>query len=1052
MTVITPLSLRKLFAALLLFVFGTLAAGAAYAGDESREFKIKKAEWRDHRQKFKVEGEGRNGLKVTVFNALDPSQVLGRKEVKDGKWKMKVKEPPPDPVPCRIRAVQSDGKVAERDVEHAPSNCAPKPVGGEEREFKIKKVEWRSGKAELRVEGEGANGLEVTVRNAFDLSRILGKKEVKEGKWKVKDEDPAPVPCRVRAEQSDGRVQERDVKDAPADCAPKGDDRANVPPAADANGPYTGTTGVDVNFSSAGSNDPDGTIDSFAWDFGDGGISTAVNPSHAYAAAGTYTVTLTVTDSDGASDSDSTTATITNPDQPPVNVPPTAVDDSYETPEDIRLNVDAPGLLGNDSDDDGDALTAELRSDPVFGTVTLNADGSFSYTPAPGFSGSDSFIYRADDGRDAGNDATVTITVTRVVANRCPDPLPTTLPEAHELCTTPYTGPEVCVQCHEDQARDMHGSVHYQQNGATDFVTNIDGLGGERGFDFAATGMNTYCGTHENSPRFTCAGCHVGNGRFPMPQSEFEQLPASSAAAHEQLANIDCLTCHQERYRRFPDWINTDGIVDIANLFEPLTLENVALDANGDLLVSPGSTVVRTGLEGIPVVDPITLDFEFAPAGAPGSVDFELPADSPFAPMSITTEVAAQTVHLTTRRSCLSCHAGAAGANGAKRGDLTSLLADPDIGLDMHMSPAGQDLTCSDCHTAVGVNGETHRVRGRGVDLRPNDVPERFTCENGGCHDDRPHGDFSDRNPARDTHALKVACQTCHIPTYGKGIATEVARDWEDPHLSQSACNGRGGWLPREDKGGDLIPSYVWYDGDSEVYFMGESLAGVPTVPLAAEVAQRFVGDFSAGDPAITLALPTAILAADGTLDTTLGVTNPGAKLQAMKEHWGKLARHDGRNTLIGHSTFDFFRTGDFDLAVRSGMEQSPGMSSGDAFSVVAVHTYQSLNHGVEVKANALDCNECHKPLSGNARIDLGADFGYGLRTGTSAVTGSKVSGTLNGDLDLICSQCHGNKTNSRDREFTEVHNRHVNGKRRDCASCHDFSRLDVRAGLNLNN
>ena len=59
------------------------------------------------------------------------------------------------------------------------------------------------------------------------------------------------------------------------------------------------------------SSDPDGTIVSRSWSFGDGGSSTATNPSHTYAAAGTYTVTLTVTDDDGATDAASQAVTVT---------------------------------------------------------------------------------------------------------------------------------------------------------------------------------------------------------------------------------------------------------------------------------------------------------------------------------------------------------------------------------------------------------------------------------------------------------------------------------------------------------------------------------------------------------------------------------------------------------------------------------------------------------------------------------------------------------------------------------------------------------------------
>jgi len=85
---------------------------------------------------------------------------------------------------------------------------------------------------------------------------------------------------------------------------------ANKPPVADANGPYTGTEGVPLTFDGSGSNDPDGAIFSYEWDFGDGYNGTGVNPTHTYAQNDTYTVTLTVTDNLAATDTNTTTATI----------------------------------------------------------------------------------------------------------------------------------------------------------------------------------------------------------------------------------------------------------------------------------------------------------------------------------------------------------------------------------------------------------------------------------------------------------------------------------------------------------------------------------------------------------------------------------------------------------------------------------------------------------------------------------------------------------------------------------------------------------------------
>ena len=71
---------------------------------------------------------------------------------------------------------------------------------------------------------------------------------------------------------------------------------------------------------------------------------------------------------------------------------------SYSVTENTALTVPAPGVLGNDTDADGDTLTAALVGAPQHGTLTLNPNGSFTYTPASNFTGTDTFTYRASDG------------------------------------------------------------------------------------------------------------------------------------------------------------------------------------------------------------------------------------------------------------------------------------------------------------------------------------------------------------------------------------------------------------------------------------------------------------------------------------------------------------------------------------------------------------------------------------------------------------------------------------------------------------------------------
>jgi VCBS repeat-containing protein len=120
------------------------------------------------------------------------------------------------------------------------------------------------------------------------------------------------------------------------------------------------------------------------------------------------TDSFTYVANDGQADSNPATVTIT---VDAVNHAPAAAEDSYSTPEDQPLSVSAGGVLGNDADADGDALTAVLAQGPDNGTLTLNPDGFFQYTPNAGFHGTDSFTYAANDGQADSNPATVTITV-----------------------------------------------------------------------------------------------------------------------------------------------------------------------------------------------------------------------------------------------------------------------------------------------------------------------------------------------------------------------------------------------------------------------------------------------------------------------------------------------------------------------------------------------------------------------------------------------------------------------------------------------------------------
>ncbi len=105
--------------------------------------------------------------------------------------------------------------------------------------------------------------------------------------------------------------------------------------------------------------------------------------------------------------------------QAPVS-PPVGVADAYSVVGGGTLTVPAPGVLGNDTDPDGDPLTAQLVSTTTQGTLTLNPNGSFTYVAPDGAAGTDSFTYVANDGTSDSNIATVTITIQAGCAGRRP--------------------------------------------------------------------------------------------------------------------------------------------------------------------------------------------------------------------------------------------------------------------------------------------------------------------------------------------------------------------------------------------------------------------------------------------------------------------------------------------------------------------------------------------------------------------------------------------------------------------------------------------------------
>lgn len=132
---------------------------------------------------------------------------------------------------------------------------------------------------------------------------------------------------------------------------------------------------------------------------------------HTYAQPGTYAITVSIAHSAADTVRVNDTAVLATA---IVNQPPHSVDDFYVLSSSATSTAPADqGVLANDTDPDqqalGETLSASLIAGPANGSVTLNADGSFSYTKGGGFAGFDRFTYAASDGAKTGNTATVTV-------------------------------------------------------------------------------------------------------------------------------------------------------------------------------------------------------------------------------------------------------------------------------------------------------------------------------------------------------------------------------------------------------------------------------------------------------------------------------------------------------------------------------------------------------------------------------------------------------------------------------------------------------------------
>lgn len=313
----------------------------------------------------------------------------------------------------------------------------------------------------------------------------------------------------------------------------------------------------------------------------------------------------------------------------------------------------------------------------------------------------------------------------------------------------------------------------------------------------------------------------------------------------------------------------------------------------------------------------------------------------------------AQHVGKSSRTNCGACHFYGGGGDGVKHGDMDSSLAAPPKEVDVHMSPQGANMSCSDCHaeTAHQIGGS--RYQGHPADPHGKDLPvsdgHPTTCQS--CHGNAPM-----HNAKLNDHVDKVACQTCHIPAFARGgKPTKMWWDWSKAGDKTRGTNGvekdENGWVVYHFAKGEFqwaenaIPTYAWWNG-----YLGPTVKGEKVTPDE--------------DGVIYINRP------HGQAD------EKDARIYPFKEFRGRQPYDPLNNLFIIPHLFPYnqddksayWKGFDWEKAFEVGMKTANLPYSGQ-YEWVETIMYWPITHMVAPAEQALQCNECHSRHSRLAGI-----------------------------------------------------------------------------------
>jgi len=450
--------------------------------------------------------------------------------------------------------------------------------------------------------------------------------------------------------------------------------------------------------------------------------------------------------------------------------------------------------------------------------------------------------------------------------------------------------------------------------------------------------INSFCGNVvTNEPR--CTSCHAGYG---WKDQSFD-------FSSEQ--NVDCLACH-DTTGTYVKWADGAG----HPLYEPRI-------TGSKFGVYPKELVTRLE-NGKFRHDPPDLSKVARNIGKPD------------------------------RQVCGLCHFYGGGGDNVKHGDLSSVLNAPERHIDVHMSPDGANMVCTDCHTAHGHEWPGSRYLGTVKDERKPIPgfrrPHVVNCDS--CHTRTPHDLTTLRGIKLNNHTDRVACQTCHIPEFARGgVATKTWWDWSTiGKLKDGKPYSETGPLGREtyvsQKGDfrwekDVVPTYAFWNGVVEYTLLGEKI-----------------------DPESIVSINRT----HGEADDAKSVIYPFKRMLG-RQAYDKVHKHLLLNKVYGPDTDTALWTGfDYAKSLAAGMAATDVPFSGQ-YGFVNTEMWWPTTHMVAPAEEALGCDSCHARdgrLASLGGFYLPGRDGFGItdRMGLGLLLLAIIAGMAHGAIRVIAS------------------------------------------------